>query len=108
MKTEKKIVKGNFYGLSPKCYIIADGDDIKLSTKGVPKSVNLDQGNFERCLYQNDPGSVAYHNITISKKQNEAITRKTQKVALNNLYFKLHVDSNKVSVHPHKINGKFM
>ena len=108
MKTEKKIVKGNFYGLSPKCYIIADGDDIKLSTKGVPKSVNLDQGNFERCLYQNDPGSVAYHNITISKKQNEAVTRKTQKVALNNLYFKLHVDSNKVSVQPHKINGKFL
>ena len=108
MKTEQKISDGHFYGLSPKCYIMQSKNKIKLSTKGVPRSIDLRKEDFMKCLYKNDAGSVSYHHLMISKKTNEAITRKTTKVALNNLYFKMHVDSNKVTVRPHKKDGKWL
>ena len=85
-----------------------DGDSKKISHKGVPKSINLVQEHYHKCLYEDDPGMVKYSNITISKKNNEATTRTTKKVALNSVYFKLHVDTNKVSVRPHKNKDGFV
>ena len=78
-----------------------DGGARKISHKGVPKAARLTEEHFRKCLYENDPGKVTYSNITISKKNNEATTRTTKKNALNSVYFKLHVESNKVSVRPH-------
>ena len=109
LKTEKKILSGHYIGLSPKCYVMEDDNsDRKLSHKGVPKHVNLTVDHYMRCLYQNDRGRVSYSNITINRRKNEAVTRETEKVALNDCYFKLQVAENKVSVKPHKINGKFL
>ena len=108
MKTEKKIEDGHYFGLSPKCYIMQSESEKKLSTKGVPRSAPLDLNDFRRCLYDNDQGSVSYSHLVISKKNNLAVTRKTTKVALNSLYLKLHVDSNKITVRPHQKDGKWL
>lgn len=80
----------------------------KVSHKGVPKNINLPEDLFRKSLYENDPGSVTYNHIMISKKTNTAMTRQTRKVALNSFYYKLHVDSNKVSVRPHMINNEYV
>ena len=78
-----------------------DGGARKISHKGVPKSTNLTDESYYKCLYENDPGSVSYSNITISKKNNEATTRTTKKIALNSTYLKLHVEPNNISIRPH-------
>ena len=85
-----------------------DGCSKKLSHKGVPKAITLTDEHYRKCLYENDPGKVSYSNITISKKNNEATTRTTQKIALNSVYFKLHVESNKVTVRPHMNENKYV
>ena len=78
-----------------------DGGEKKISHKGVPKSITLTEQDYRKCLYESNPGKVTYSNITISKRNNEATTRETQKRALNSVYFKMHVESNRVSVRPH-------
>ena len=108
LKTEEKITSGNYYGLSPKAYILQSETKKKLSHKGVPKSADLHQDHFRKCLYENDPGSVSYSNITISKTLCHARTNLTEKRALNNLYMKLHVEENKISVRPHMRNGQYL
>ena len=80
----------------------------KLSHKGVPKSVALDDHDYLNCLYNDEPGYVFYGNIQISKKECHAKTRSITKRALNGLYMKFHVEKNRVSVRPHMINGNFL
>ena len=80
----------------------------KLSHKGVPKSVALDDHDYLNCLYNDEPGYVSYGNIQISKKECHAKTRSITKRALNGLYMKFHVEKNRVSVRPHMINGNFL
>ena len=82
--------------------------DKKLSHKGVPKSVSLEDHNYLKCLYENDPGRVTYGNIQISKKDCHAKTRTMSKRALNGLYMKFHVEENRVSIRPHMLNGEYL
>ena len=95
-------------GLSPKAYIMQNAAVKKLSHKGVPKTVELNDIDYASCLYDNNPGSISYHNITISKKHSNVRTQKTTKRALNSLYMKFHVQSDKITVRPHMRNGKFL
>ena len=80
----------------------------KLSHKGVPQKINLDDVNYLKCLYDNDPGQVSYGFIQVSKKECLAQTRTVTKKALNGLYMKFHVEDNRVSVRPHMLNGEYL
>ena len=85
-----------------------DGERRKLSHKGVPKTVNLTAEDYRKALYENDLGKVKYHNITISKKNNEATLRCTTKLAFNSVYTKMHVEANQISIRPHMINNEYV
>lgn len=82
--------------------------ELKLSHKGVPTTIPFEDESYLKCLYQDDPGKVSYSHITISKKECTAKTRSITKRALNNLYLKFHVDTNRVSVRPHILNGEYL
>ena len=80
----------------------------KLSHKGVSKTINLQDENYLRCLYDNETSQVSYGHILISKKDCQAKTRLVTKKALNSLYMKFHVEENRVSIRPHKLNDQYL
>ena len=85
-----------------------DEAEKKLSHKGVSKTIELKDTNYLRCLYEDDASQVSYGHILISKKDCQAKTRSVAKKALNGLYMKFHVEENRVSIRPHKINGHYL
>ena len=85
-----------------------DDSEKKLSHKGVPKSIEIDDVNYLDCLYDDNPGKVSYGHILISKKECQAKSRSITKRALNGLYLKFHVEENRVSVRPHKLNDQYV
>ena len=85
-----------------------DSKEQKLSHKGVPKSIPLHDENYLKCLYEDNPGSVTYGHIQITKKDCNARTRSITKRALNGLYLKFHVETNRVTVRPHMINNEYL
>ena len=80
----------------------------KLSHKGFSKKIDVNDHDYLRCLYENDPGSVTYGQISISKKECRATTRALTKRALNGLYMKFYVEENRVTIRPHKLNENYV
>ena len=107
LKTEAKITTGNFYALSPKCYVM-DGETRKISHKGVPKSVKLHHMDFRDCLYGNKEKTIKFNHIAISRRHSQATTKEVEKRALNGLYYKMFLEANKISTRPHMKDGKFV
>ena len=85
-----------------------DESEKKLSHKGVPKSIEMGDINYLDCLYDDKPGTVSYGHILMSKKECQAKSRTITKRALNGLYLKFHVEENRVSVRPHKLDDQYV
>ena len=112
-KEEYTITDGSAIFLSSKCYSIKNYliSDEKMSSKNATKGVYSDtiiHRDFLYSLYKNIPTNVKQSNLRLIKKQNRMSLVTTTKTALNNIFYKLCVDNNLVSVSPLKINGNYV
>ena len=103
--------KGRFIALSPKTYkaINTDTDDIKAGHKGVSyveaKKLTID--HFRSCLYDGVIPNVIARELRKNKKQ-QIIYNETPKKALNPIFKKFRVQSDKISCLPLTRNGKIL
>ena len=99
--------------LSPKCYSIKDNQVAgpqgeKLATKGVHADDLLEHQNFYDSLYSNKLLQVKQSNLRMLQKQKRMALIETSKNALNNVFTKLRVSENNVTVSPLTQNNMFV
>ena len=100
--------KGEIISLSPKCYTAYDEENgsSKSGTKGVPGSCRLTLEDFRAKLYQNVPKIVDIRSL---RQVSGQMARTTQRrTALNDLYCKFRVDSDRITCRALIENGKYM
>ena len=97
-----------FNFLSPKCYYVNEGHRVKRSNKGTPKHVPLDFIDYKRALFDNHIKRATFNRISIENRLGSVVTKEITKVTVNNLYMKLHVKDDLVSVRPHMVGDKFL
>ena len=95
--------------LSPKCYFSLNMDDgsVKMGTKGVPHSANLQLDMFVNRLYTGKSFYVELESLRLNKKK-EMARIQTRKKCLNDLFVKFHVAHDKVTCSPLKLNGEYL
>ena len=93
---------------SPKCYYINQGKTVKRSNKGTPKHIDLEYDDYEKALFNDEIKKATFNRISVEKKIGAVATRKITKRALNNIYTKLHVEEDLVTVRPHMKNDKYL
>ena len=86
--------------ISAKCYHINEGNDVKMSTKGTPRHVNLSAQEFEEALFNNEIPKACFNRIASDRKTGTCITRKVKRKALNPTYLKMRVKNDLISVEP--------
>ena len=95
--------------LSPKCYFSLDMDDgsVKMGSKGVPHSANLELDMFLKRLYNGESFYVELESLRLNKKK-EMARIVTTKSCLSDLFVKFHVAHDKVTCSPLKLNGEYL
>ena len=103
--------KGRFLALSPKSYysINTKTNEIKAGHKGVPyvEAQKFTIDHFASCLYDDVIPKVISRELRKNKKQ-QIIYSETSKRALNPVFKKFRVQSDKISCLPLTRNGKIL
>lgn len=97
--------RGTFIALSPKCYMAfnQETEETKLGTKGVPRRAKLELDHFLAKLYNKSPHSVDVRSL---RMMNNRMARTIQrKSALNDLFLKFSVHSDRVTCSPLREDG---
>lgn len=102
LKEEFSSKDGLYIGLTSKCYIAKNVDNVKRSQKGTPRHLGRSVEEFENCLFQNTIPRVKYHSIQRDVKHNSCVTKEVTKRALNPVYVKHKVSDNLVDISPFK------
>ena len=91
---------GQFCGLSPKCYFAFNQDDstVKLGSKGVPLNSQLELSMYLKRLYDDKEHFIDYESLRMYKNHMARI--KTRKTALNSIFTKFRVQSDRVTCLP--------
>ena len=71
---------------------------VKLGSKGVPKSAQLELAMYLERLYDDKQCFIDYESLRMYKNQMARI--KTRKTALNSIFTKFHVQSDRVTCLP--------
>ena len=106
-KIEYLTKTGIYCGLSSKCYILEDNEHTKISTKGVPQSLELNKNVFLEGLYNGQ--EKIYRDITnfrYSNKFDAMTTIQTRKKIINSCYLKFHVQPNLNDLLPLRFENK--
>ena len=80
----------------------------KFATKGVHADDLLDFENFRDSLYSNQIIHLKQANLRMRRKEKRMALIETTKSALNNVFTKLRVSSDNVTVSPLTFNNKYV
>ena len=80
---------------------------MKMGSKGVPHSANLELDMYLRRLYMGEAFYVELQSLRLNKKK-EMARINTTKSCLTDLFVKFHVAHDKVTCSPLKLNGKYL
>ena len=108
LKREYACSRGKYFGLSPKCYHISDGTNIKRSNKGTPRAINMAEKEFEAALFGTERIKKQFNQIVTDKKHGTKCTREITKKALNSVYLKLKVRDDLISISPLMMNQNYI
>ena len=114
MKVEAETSSGFFCGLSPKCYVISDGDEKrkfedKMALKGVSKKLKIDSINFIETLYNpEDDKTVSCDQFIFKKNTTSMFSITMQKKLMNCFYTKMQVQADHVTLYPLSIENKYI
>ena len=100
--------KGQFVALSSKCYFSWNDENqsSKIGSKGVPRSSKLELQNFLDKLYHNTSISANIH--TLKMHNHEMIRCLQRRSALNDLFPKFHMDSDRITCTPLRHNNQIV
>ena len=100
--------KGEIVCLSPKCYTAFDEENgsSKSGTKGVPGSCRVTLEDFRAKLYDNVTKVVDIRSLRQVCGQMSRTTQRRK--ALNDLYCKFRIDSDRITCRALIENGKYM
>ena len=100
--------KGAFVALSSKCYFAwnAEDESSKIGSKGVPRTSKLELKNFLDKLYHGTPLSAEIRTLKMHKS--EMIRSVQKRSALNDLFAKFHIDSDRITCSPLRRNNEFV
>ena len=109
-KEEAMVKDGSFVALSSKCYSLKDntGRQSKQATKGINQTANLNHDLFLSSLYEKEIVYADQSRMNFSKKQGSMTIIKQRKRALNNIFTKLEVKDDLITVQPLKKKSKFI
>ena len=109
-KYEAVVTNGSFVALSSKCYSLLDneGKDSKQALKGINQSTKLRHKVFLSCLYENCETLADQTGMNFSRKHGSMSVIQQQKRALNNVFTKLCVNDDLVSISPLMKNNQFI
>ena len=100
--------RGEIICLSPKRYTAYDEENgsSKSGTKGVPGSCRLTLEDFRSKLYHDIPKTVDIRSLRTVQGQMSRTTQKRK--ALNDLYCKFRIDSDRITCRALMQDGKYM
>ena len=109
-KDEALVTDGSFVALSSKCYSLKDNSNnqSKQATKGINQTEKINHDVFISSLYEN---STTYSNQTrmnFAKSYGTMAIVQQRKRALNNIFTKLNVKDDLVTIEPLKKKSKFI
>ena len=109
-KNEAVVTEGSFVALSSKCYSLKDndGNQSKQATKGIHQSTNLNHDLFLSSIYGNTTVHTDQTRMNFAKKHGTMAIINQRKRALNNIYTKMDVKDDLVTVEPLKKMSKFI
>ena len=109
-KNEAVVTDGSFVALSSKCYSLKDNlsNQSKQATKGIQNSDDIHHELFLSSLYENTDVFSNQTRMNYSKKHGTMAIIQQRKRALNNIFTKLDVKDDWVTIEPLKKNGKFV
>ena len=109
-KNEAVVQNGSFVALSSKCYSLKDhdGGESKQATKGIHQSENLNHNLFLSSLYENDTIYAEQTRMNFTKAHGTMAIIQQRKRALNNIFTKLQVQDDLVTIQPLKKQSKFI
>ena len=109
-KDEAVVTNGSFVALSSKCYSLKDNlsNESKQATKGVRHCEGLRHELFLKSLYNNDDVYTDQCRMNFAKKHGTMAILNQRKRALNNMFTKLKVEDDMVTITPLKKNGRFI
>ena len=109
-KNEAVVTDGSFVALSSKCYSLKDnfGDQSKQATKGIHQATELHHELFLSSLYDNETVYADQTRMNFTKTHGTMAIINQRKRALNNIFTKLDVKDDLVSVEPLKKRSKFI
>ena len=104
----KKLLYQTIY--SSKCYSLFDeaGKHSKQATKGIRISDELNHDLFLSALYSGDTHYSKQVRMNFSKKYGSMTVIEQRKKALNTTFTKMHVNSDLITITPHKLNGVYL
>ena len=109
-KNEAVVTDGSFVALSSKCYSLKDnsGDQSKQATKGIHQTTKINHDLFLSSLYENDTVYADQTRMNFAKTHGTMAIIQQRKRALNNIFTKLDVQDDLVTIEPLKKRSKFI
>ena len=109
-KNEAMVTDGSFVALSSKCYSLKDysSDQSKQATKGIDQSEKIHHDVFLSSLYENSSVFANQTRMNFAKSYGTMAIIQQRKRALNNIFTKLNVQDDLVTIEPLKKKSKFI
>ena len=109
-KNEAVVTNGSFIALSSKCYSLKDYEtnESKQATKGIRQNESIRHELFLENLYENIDIYASQTRMNFDKKQGTMAIIQQRKRALNNLFTKLKVHDDMITITPLQKNDKFI
>ena len=109
-KNEAVVTEGSFVALSSKCYSLKDnnGNQSKQATKGINQSEKIHHDVFLSSLYENSTVFADQTRMNFAKKHGTMAIIQQRKRALNNIFTKLNVKDDLITIEPLKKKSKFI
>ena len=109
-KYEALVTNGSFVALSSKCYSLKDNisNQSKQATKGIHQSEKTHHDLFLSSLYEDNDIYSNQLRMNFAKKYGTMAIVQQRKRALNNIFTKLRVDDDLISISPLKKNNQFI
>ena len=109
-KNEAVVTNGSFVALSSKCYSLENysTNESKQATKGIRQNESIRHELFLENLYENTDIYASQTRMNFDKKQGSMAVIQQRKRALNNLFTKLKVHDDMITITPLQKDGKFI
>jgi len=102
--------RGEYVTLACKSYLAYDDEkeQQKRSSKGIPHSINLELKAYKDTLYQiGERHEIEFQSLRLSKEKKMA-RYKLLKKGLSDLFYKMHVDEDRITCSPLKMGDEYL